>query len=190
MKTFLRIEFFDCFPHRLQHFFQCNKTKRNNNKNHLSHWIWRTICERCTQSSIRWAIRDSKFKRHFTSSTGGDFNSYSLTVIREHMWVLMVTARNSSYYYCYYCQVSSTRTRHRHLVCWLHHTRHTHSHHSAPQTQPERWNAILICSFGAVQFYWYVLDMPGTLCRSCSCVRVFVWIVGQTIDYRMLLPQA
>lgn len=92
-----------------------------------------------------------------------------LTVICEHMWILMVTARKSSYY-CYYWRAVAVR---EHVTgnssgCCSTHT----------CTARTRWNTILICSFCGVQFYWYVVDMLGTLCRSrclahccCECAR-------------------
>lgn len=71
---------------------------------------------------------------------------------------------------------SRSRARHGQLVWLLLHT-HTHTH-TATCTARTRWNTILICSFCGVQFYWYVVDMLGTLCRSrclahccCECAR-------------------
>lgn len=184
MKTFLRINFSDCFPHRLQHFSQCNRT------NPISVIGFGVLF--WTQRPQQRSMGDSKIwtALHIQCSWWLQFvcaRSAHLTVIREHMWVLMVTALNSSYY-CYYCQVSSTRTRHRHLVWLLPHSRHTHTHSgSQPTTDAARtmkcnFNLFVLCRTILLICSWYAWPFASLL---FVCTR-FVQIC-QT-NYRMLLP--
>lgn len=117
--------------------------------------------ERCTQSSVQWAIWNLNGISYpaFDCSVA----SAHLTVIREHMWVLMVTARKSSYYcYCQAGSVASTSQASR-LHCWC--TRHTHTHTTTLKCNFNLFGRcrtiLLICSWYA----WYCV-------LESLCVRV------------------